>query len=65
MVIRRRVLAEEPCCYLCGRAGQANDVIDHVRELADGGTDERGNLRRCCRPCHVAKIARESMRARG
>lgn len=46
-------------CQVCKRAGRvtlARDV-DHVHELADGGTDDTGNLEAICGPCHVAKTA--------
>ncbi|MBK9497083.1 MAG: HNH endonuclease [Xanthomonadales bacterium] len=64
MVIRRRVLAEEPNCYICGGAGRSDDVIDHVVGLAEHGTDDRSNLHRCCRQCSVKKTSRESGRGR-
>ena len=64
MVIRRRVLAEEHVCYLCGATGQRDDLVDHVRSLGEGGTDDRSNLHRCCRRCSKQKTAHESARAR-
>lgn len=62
--IRAQVLSEEPKCYLCGAWAHDDDIVDHVRALAQGGTDERDNLHRCCRPCHTKKTARESLSAR-
>jgi len=64
MRIRRQVLTEEWRCYLCGEGGTDADVIDHVVPLSQGGTDDRTNLRRCCRACHARKTARESVRGR-
>jgi 5-methylcytosine-specific restriction protein A len=65
MVIRATVLNEEPRCYVCGGGGTEADYVDHVRPLAEGGSDERYNLRRICRACSNAKTGRESARARG
>lgn len=64
MQIRQRVLAEEGYCYRCNGIGRADDIIDHVRPLSDGGTDDRGNLHRCCRRCSAQKTAQEAVRAR-
>nr|MBA2600219.1 HNH endonuclease [Actinomycetota bacterium] len=47
--IRARVLRESPRCQICGKP--ATDV-DHIRAHADGGTDDRSNLRALCNPCH-------------
>jgi 5-methylcytosine-specific restriction protein A len=58
--IRRRVLKESPMCEMCGRP--ATDV-DHRIAVADGGTDDRSNLRSFCRSCHKAHKA-EQNRAR-
>lgn len=57
---RARVLREEPNCRLCG--AQATDV-DHVRAHADGGSDDRSNLRALCRKCHK-QVTSEQNRAR-
>lgn len=43
------------CCY-CGERGP--DValhVDHVRSVADGGTDEMENLATSCRRCNLGK----------
>lgn len=62
--MRRRVFDEEPCCALCGRQGQGGDHLDHVRPKAQGGSDERANLRRVCDSCHRTKSSREGAQAR-
>ena len=62
--IRQEVLMQEPCCYLCDGGGTEADYVDHVVPLAEGGTDDRWNLRRICRDCHARKTGRESTRAR-
>lgn len=61
--IRAAVLVEEPLCRRCGTSPSV--VCDHVRSLAEGGTDERGNLAGMCKPCHDEKTAEESARAQG
>ena len=35
----------------CGRAGALE--VHHVLELAEGGTNDIGNLRTMCRTCHI------------
>jgi len=60
MALRLAVLSEEPRCYLCGDFAHADDVVDHVVPLAAAGTDDRSNLRRCCRTCHGQKTSREA-----
>lgn len=58
MAIRARILARDcGLCQVCKAAGRfrlARDV-DHVRELADGGTDHPGNLQSICGTCHDIK----------
>ena len=57
---RARVLKEEPNCRLCG----ARSIeVDHIKAHADGGTDERSNLRGLCGDCHKKHTA-EQNRAR-
>lgn len=57
---RARVLRESPNCELCGKP--ATDV-DHRVAHADGGSDDRSNLRALCNPCHK-KVTAEQNRAR-
>jgi len=63
--LREQVLSEEYRCYRCGVLGEADDIVDHLVPLAQGGTDDRHNLARCCRRCHNQKTAAESAGARG
>lgn len=56
------VIADEPVCYLCG--ARASETADHVVPLAEGGTNDRSNLRGACRRCNRSKAARESAIAR-
>lgn len=51
-------------CRACGLTTQALEV-DHIVNVAEGGTDEDGNLQAICIPCHKAKTARESAAHRG
>lgn len=64
--MRKRVLAEEPLCRECSRAGRiaATTIADHIKPKAEGGTDDRDNYQGLCKPCSTAKTARESGRAR-
>lgn len=63
---RRQVLAEEPFCRLCLERGLyvGSDVVDHIVNLASGGSDERGNKQALCTPCHDAKTLAEASRGR-
>lgn len=57
--------------YRCAKCGavwvSSRDHIDHIVELADGGTNDDSNLQPLCDvPCHKAKTdARAKARARG
>lgn len=54
---RRQVMAEEPLCRLCLKAGKsrASAQVDHIRPLAWGGADDRGNKQALCKACHEEK----------
>lgn len=58
---RAQVLDEEPLCRVCLAAGvtSASVVVDHIKRLADGGSDERSNKQGLCKPCHDDKSAAE------
>lgn len=34
--------------------------VDHVVEVADGGTDDMSNLQSCCTPCHLTKTGKDA-----
>lgn len=63
--VRAQVLASEPLCRFCaadGRVTAATDV-DHVepfKGLADPLRLDPSNLRPLCRPCHLARTARQA-----
>jgi 5-methylcytosine-specific restriction protein A len=65
-LMREQVLREEPLCRPCTEAGRvaASVIADHIVPKVEGGSDDRGNYQGICRPCHIAKTARESARAR-
>ena len=53
-------------CQPCLRARRVTRAtqVDHIKSKAEGGTDDESNLQSICEPCHKAKTARESARAR-
>lgn len=53
------VMREEDTCWLCNGVSLVNDVADHVVGLAQGGTNERTNLRRAHRRCNAQRAARQ------
>lgn len=59
--LRAAVLAEEPLCRECAKAGRvtAAEDVDHIVPRARGGTDDRANLQPLCAPCHSTKTATE------
>jgi 5-methylcytosine-specific restriction endonuclease McrA len=59
---RAIVLREETHCGICREPGLPNDTADHIRSLADGGGNDRANLRRAHKKCNEA---RGRARARG
>ncbi len=67
--MRKRVLAEEPLCRAClamePKRYTPATIADHIKPLAEGGTDDRGNYQGLCGPCHDEKTQREAARARG
>ena len=66
MRLRALVKDEEPYCRHCLAKGLrvATDEVDHIIELADGGTNDRANMQGLCEPCHrtKSKLARERRR---
>lgn len=64
---RRQVLAEEPLCRLCRERGlvTASVVVDHIRPLSQGGSDDRSNKQGLCTACHDEKTKGEAAEGRG
>lgn len=63
MATRDRVaLRDGYRCAKCGATWVPNrDHVDHIVELADGGTNDDGNLQLLCDdPCHKDKTAAEA-----
>lgn len=46
-------------CQPCRAKGVLTPAtaVDHIKAKANGGTDDPGNLRAICDPCHKAKTA--------
>jgi 5-methylcytosine-specific restriction protein A len=61
---RVRILVRDAYrCRACGRVVYGVEAhVDHVRPLADGGTDADDNLQVLCKPCHGAKTRDEQRR---
>jgi 5-methylcytosine-specific restriction protein A len=64
--LRAQVLAEEPHCRLCAAEGhlEAARTVDHIVPRAQGGTDDRENLRPLCDRHHRQKSGREGRASR-
>ncbi|UZE12777.1 HNH endonuclease [Pseudomonas sp. B21-053] len=59
---RRRaaiLLRDQYTCKVCGVTTNQLEV-DHIVNLAQGGSDNDDNLQAMCTPCHKAKTAREA-----
>jgi 5-methylcytosine-specific restriction protein A len=61
--LRLLVLAQQPVCGACEL--NPSSMVDHIRPLINGGTNDLGNLRGICFECHRAKTAQEAGRGRG
>lgn len=66
----RAKIKERDCglCQECRRRGRVTigKVVDHIKPLWDGGSDEDDNKELLCDPCHDHKTAGEAaQRARG
>ena len=53
------LLRDQYTCRACGLVGGELE-LDHIVNVARGGTDDPANLQILCRSCHAAKTARES-----
>ncbi len=64
--MRAQVLLEEPYCRACLKQGKRvrATVVDHIKALAAGGDNSRGNQQGLCDSCHDSKSARERAEAR-
>jgi 5-methylcytosine-specific restriction enzyme A len=64
---RRALFRSEPWCRACAEHGVMSlaCIRDHIRPLAEGGTDAPGNVQPLCQVCSDAKTAEEGKRGRG
>lgn len=62
--LRAQILTRDHgVCHVCGRPGA--DRVDHLRNVAAGGTDAATNLAAIHQvPCHAAKTQREAAAGR-
>lgn len=44
-------------CQMCKRPGY---LVDHIKPLCEGGSDDDSNKQLLCAPCHDEKSAREA-----
>lgn len=60
---RARRLATEPFCSDCLEAGSTRlaEEIDHIIPLAQGGSNEDGNVRSLCKPCHAVRTRTQTL----
>ena len=62
--IRERILIRDLyTCRSCGIVTKDLEV-DHIVNVAEGGTDNDANLQALCVPCHQAKTSAEAARGR-
>ena len=61
---RAELFGREPLCRECSKTGRVAlaSIRDHIRPLAEGGTDDDGNIQPLCGPCSDVKTAGESRR---
>jgi 5-methylcytosine-specific restriction enzyme A len=59
---RRRVLARDPLCRLCG--AEPSVEVDHVLPRSAGGSNDEDNLQGLGRRCHAEKSTRERLARR-
>lgn len=57
------LLRDKYTCQQCGHIGTDLEV-DHIVNVAQGGTDDDCNLQSLCIPCHKVKTATESSAGR-
>jgi 5-methylcytosine-specific restriction enzyme A len=60
--VREQILADEERCWLCYQPGDEHDPleVDHVVPKAQGGSDDRSNLRAAHRSCNRRRRGRRS-----
>ena len=63
---RHALFSREPLCRECKRLGRVTPATkrDHIKPLAEGGTDDDDNIQPLCDPCHDEKSLVEALRGR-
>jgi 5-methylcytosine-specific restriction enzyme A len=64
---RAALFAREPLCRTCSGKGLVTPatIRDHIKPLAEGGTDTPDNEQPLCDDCHREKTLAEALRGRG
>lgn len=62
--MRADLFARDPLCAECKQQGRVTLATqrDHIKSLAEGGTDTDDNVQGLCADCHEAKSKAESAR---
>jgi len=62
--MRDRLFMSNPLCVECERLGRVTLATqrDHIKPLAEGGTDDDDNVQGLCVDCHEAKSKAEAAR---
>lgn len=55
--LRARLLGESPMCAMCSTAVATE--LDHIKALANGGTNDDRNLQGLCAECHETKTLKD------
>ena len=63
--LREQLFRRDPLCAECKRHGRVTlaSQRDHIKPLAEGGTDTDDNVQGLCIECHDAKSLQERIRA--
>ena len=59
---RMALFADEPFCRMC--QVRLGTIRDHIRPLAEGGSDEPSNIQPLCADCSATKTQAEAQRGR-
>ena len=64
--LRQELFSVEPFCRLCLAAGRKRiaTIRDHIRPLAEGGTNALANIQPLCQACSDRKSQQEAARGR-
>lgn len=64
--MRASLFTSSPLCVECERMGRVTLATqrDHIKPLAEGGTDDDSNVQGLCSSCHEDKSLAEALRGR-